>query len=99
MLAGQTHVLQQGLCSKLIVSSVPRKRAYHMASITAMSPLACPVGQDMHMALLLEEVAIRFGLRGEGSGLALSWQIVLALLEAVLKYRGERRALISKGMI
>jgi len=86
-------------CSKGYAPSSLLAQSYHMASITAMSPLACPVVQDMHMALLLEEVAIRFRLRGEGSGLALSWQIVRALFEAVLKYRGERRALIGKEMI
>ena len=70
-----------------------------MASIIAMSPLACPVGQHMHIALVLEEVAIGFGLRGEGLELVLSRQIVLAPVKAVLKYRGERRVLICKGMI
>jgi len=67
-----------------------------MARITAMNQLACPIGQDMHMALLSEEVAIRFGLRVV---LVLSRRIVLAQLEALLNYRGERRVLIGKGMI
>ena len=93
------HVLQQRLYSKLIVSSVTRKRDYYVASIIAMSPLACLVGQHMRIALVLEEVAIGFGLQGEGLELVLSRQIVLAPFKAVLKYRGERRVLICKGMI
>ena len=93
------HVLQQRLYSKLIVSSVIRKRDYYVASIIAMSPLACPIGQDMHMALLSEEVAIRIGLRGEVLVLVWSRRIVFAHFERILKCRGKRRVSLGEGMI
>jgi len=83
----------------LMVSRVPSKQDYSKASIIAMSPLACPIGQDMHMALLSEEVAIRVGLRGEVLGLVRSRRIVFAHFEWILKCRGERRVSLGEGMI